>query len=205
MLKKSLYLIAFAVLLTACLPGQPTADIQSQVNTAVAQTMESNNRIALAVEQTVAAQQSLNSPTPEASATFEIISIFTDTPVPTFTPFPTNTSAPIPANVQLPYSCFVTTVRPEYLEVIKAGSNFEIRWIVKNTGTNTWDSGVDIKYASGVKMTNPERVEINKTMAPGDTFKISITGKAPNKSGVQQMTWIVENARCYANVAITVK
>lgn len=206
MLKKFLLLTTFALLLAACLPSAPQpVDVQSQVNTAVAQTMEANSRIAESVALTVAAHQPLNSPTPEASATFEIVPIFTDTPLPTFTPFPTNTSAPAPVNVQVPYSCFVTTVRPDYLEVIKAGSNFEIRWIVKNTGTNTWDSGVDVKFAGGTNFTDRERVEINKTMAPGDTFKISITGKAGKKTGVQQMSWIVENARCFANVAITVK
>lgn len=207
MLKKSLYLMTFAVLLAACLPAQPTVDVQSQVNTAVAQTMEANNRIAQAVEQTVAARQPLDAPALEASATFEIVPIFTDTPLPTFTPFPTNTSAPIPApvDVQQPRSCFVLTIRPEYMEEIKAGSNFEIRWQVKNTGTLAWDSGVDVKYASGVKMTEKERVEISEVMDPGEIYKISITGKAPKNKGVQQMTWIVESINCYANVVIFVK
>ncbi|MBI3169556.1 MAG: hypothetical protein HYZ22_13820 [Chloroflexi bacterium] len=205
MLKKSLYLTAFAVLLAACVPAQPTVDIQAQVNTAVAQTMEANNRISQAVEQTVAAQLPANTVT--ASATFESISIFTDTPVPTLTPFPTNTSAPIPAgaDVQQPRSCFVATIRPEYMEEIKAGASFEIRWQVKNTGTLSWDSGVDVKYASGAKMTEKERVEISEVMDPGETYKISITGKAPKNKGVQQMTWIVEGINCYANVAIVVK
>lgn len=208
MLKKSLYLIMFAVLLTACLPAQPTVDIQSQVNTAVAQTMESNNRIALAVQETLAAQLPANTPTAEVTATFETVDIFTDTPQPTVTPLPTNTSAPVPvqqSNVQQPWSCFVLTLRPGYGEQIKAGASFEIRWQVKNTGTQTWNNGIDVKYASGIQMTKPQRVEIGKIMAPGDIYKISLTGKAPKNQGVQQMTWIVEGANCYANVVITVK
>lgn len=206
MLKKSLYLMTFAALLAACIPAQPTADIQSQVNTAVAQTMEANNRIAQAVEQTVAARD-VSSPTPEVSATFETVQIFTDTPEPTFTPFPTNTSAPIPApaNIQQPRSCFVLTLRPGYMEEIKAGASFEIRWQIKNTGTLAWDSGIDVKYASGVKFTQKERVEIGEVMDPGEIYKISITGKAPKNKGVQQMTWLVESINCYANVVIVVK
>lgn len=207
MLKKSFYLMTFAVLLAACLPAQPTVDIQSEVNTAVAQTMEANNRIAQAVQETVAAQLPANTPTAEVTATFETVNIFTDTPQPTVTPLPTSTSAPLPAqsNAPQPWSCFVLTIKPAYGEEIKAGSNFEIRWQVKNTGTRTWDPGFDVKYAGGIKMTKPERVEISQGLAPGETYKISITGTAPKYKGIQQMTWIVESANCYANVVITVK
>jgi hypothetical protein len=206
MLKKSILLTICAVLLASCLPlQQPTVDVQSQVNTAVAQTMEANNRIAESVEQTVAAQQPVNTPTLEATATFEIVQIPTDTPFPTLTPRIFPTDPPAPAAVQQPYSCFVLTVKPAYGEEIKAGASFEIRWNVKNTGTRAWDSGVDVKYGSGVKMTKPERVEISNALAPGEIFKISLTGQAPKNTGVQQMTWVVEGVGCYANVVITVK
>lgn len=202
-----IFLLVFV--LSACLPGQSQQDIDSIVNTVVAQTMEANDRIEQAVNQTLTAQ------TPFATATLE----FTATPEPTFepliiitdTPFPlTNTAIPFaPQSQSQPtpqaYSCFVETRFPAYGEEIKAGTNFEIRWFVRNTGTRAWDSGVDLKYASGVKMTTVERVEIKTALAPGEVYKISITGKAPKNSGVQQMTWIVEGQLCYANVVITVK
>lgn len=211
MSKKMLILVTLAVMLSACLPSQQpaaTVDVRSEVNTAVAQTMQVNTQIAEAVVLTVDAQRTLNTPTPESTATFEVVQIFTDTPFPSNTPrpFPTNTaSLPIPPAAQQPYSCFVLTIKPDYLEEINAGANFEIRWNIKNTGARTWDVGLDLKYASGTKMTNPERVEIGKALAPGESYKISLTGKAPNKTGVQQMTWIVEGNLCYANVVITVK
>jgi len=213
MQRKFTILLLLAVLLSACLPtGQSQQDVDSIVNTVVAQTMEANARIEEAVNQTLTAQAPLATATLEFTATpeptFEPLIIITDTPFPTST----NTNVPFVPQSQSqqqptaqPYSCYVETRFPAYREEIKAGSNFEIRWFVKNTGTRTWDAGVDLKYASGVKMTTAERVEIKNALAPGEIYKISITGKAPKNSGVQQMTWIVEGKLCYANVVITVK
>ncbi len=158
----------------------------------------------------MSAQQSLFTPTAESSPTpeptFESVVIFTDTPIPLPTAFPTNTFAPAaPAAVQQAYDCFVETRNPDYLEEIKAGGNFEIKWFVRNTGTKAWASGVDVKYASGPKMTTPERVEIKTALNPGENYKITLNAKAPNKAGTYTMTWIVEGQLCYANVTIIVK
>ncbi|MFN3490667.1 MAG: NBR1-Ig-like domain-containing protein [Anaerolineales bacterium] len=204
-------LLALIFILSACIPGQSQQDIDSVVNTVVAQTMEANARIEQAVNQTLTAQAPFATATLEFTATpeptFEPLIIITDTPFPTLT----NTSVPFVPQSQSqqptpqPYSCYVETRLPAYREEIKAGTNFEIRWFVKNTGTRTWDAGVDLKYASGVKMTAAERVEIKSALAPGEVYKISITGKAPKNSGVQQMTWMIEGKLCYANVVIVVK
>jgi outer membrane murein-binding lipoprotein Lpp len=209
MQKKILFLTLAMILLAGCLPAQTPQDISAQVNTAVAETMQSQAEIEQMVQQTMSAQQSLFTPTaessPTAEATFESIDIFTDTPIPPPTAFPTNTFAPPAPAVQQAYDCFVETRSPVYLEEIKAGGNFEIKWFVRNTGTNAWTSGVDVKYASGPQMTTAERVEISTALNPGDVYKISLNAKAPNKSGTHTMTWIVEGQLCYANVTITVK
>ena len=203
MQKKIMFLSLVIILLAGCLPGQTPQDVSSQINTAVAQTMQAN----LEIEQMV--QQPAFTPTAEFTATveptFETIIIQPDTPVPSNTPFPTNTFAPVAPVEQQPYSCFVETRSPEYLEEIQAGGNFEIKWFVRNTGTKAWTAGVDVKYASGPKMTTPERVEIKTALNPGEVYKISLNAKAPNTSGQHTMTWIVEGQLCYANVVITVK
>ncbi|MDP1547422.1 MAG: NBR1-Ig-like domain-containing protein [Anaerolineales bacterium] len=210
MIKKTMILIALVFLVAACLPAQQApADVQSQVNTAVAQTLEANNLMAEAATQTMNAQVSAASPTLAFTLTleptFEPILIITDTPLPptfTSTPFP----PPPPAqSTSKPYSCFVSTLSPSLYEEIKADSNFEIKWSVKNTGTRAWDSGVDVKYAGGVQMTNATRVEIPVGLQPGQSYKISLNAKAPKGTGVRQMTWIVEGQMCYAQVVITVK
>lgn len=209
MQKKILVLTLVIILLAGCLPAQTPQDLSSQVNTAVAGTMQSQAEIEQMVQQTMSAQQSIFTPTAESSPTpeptFESVDIFTDTPIPPPTPFPTNTFAPAAPAVQQAYDCFVETRSPGYLEEIKAGGNFEIKWFVINTGTKAWTSGVDVKYASGPKMTTPERVEIKTELKPGDSYKITLNAKAPNKAGTYTMTWIVEGQLCYANVTITVK
>lgn len=208
MQRNTMILAALAFVLAACFPGQNPVDVQPLVNTAVAQTMEAERRIEEAVAQTVAAQQVLSTPTVEltptatATATFERITIVTDTPPP-FPTFPTNT--PPPPVVKPLYSCFVTTRSPANLEEIRAGAPFEIRWTVINTGTRTWNSGVDVKFESGAKMTNASRVEIPVSLAPNESYKISLSAHAPSKKGVQRMTWVVEGNMCYAQVVITVK
>jgi hypothetical protein len=209
MQKKMIFLTLITLLLAGCLPSAATPqDISAEVNTAVAQTMQSNTQIALMVEQTVRALQPAFTPTsiptntPEP--TFEIITIEPDTPVP---PSNTPTDEPVVQQPQVKqaYDCYVETRSPGYFEEIKAGGNFEIRWFVINTGTKTWDSGVDVKYASGPQMTSEKRVEISKALKPGDSFKITLNGTAPNKKGNHTMSWIVEGQLCYANVNITVK
>jgi len=207
--KKMIVVTILVFLLTACLPGQSQPDIDARVNTAVAETQQAENRIAESVAQTVTAQErsaatSTATSVPEITATFERVKIITDTPFPPLPPlFDTDTPVP-PVTPQL-YSCFVLTITPDRGQEIKAGASFEIRWNVKNTGTRPWDAGVDLKYAGGAKMTNAERVEIPKSLAPGESYKISLTGKAPKTKGIQQMTWIVEGQLCYAVVVITVK
>lgn len=208
MQRKFTILLLLAVLLSACLPvGQSQQDIDAIVNTVVAQTMQANDRIEQAVNQTLTAQAPLPTAIIEFTATPEpVLEIITDTP------FPTATNTPIPFVTQSQpqptaraYSCFVETRQPAYGQQMRPGESFEIRWFVRNTGTRTWDSGLDIKYASGPKMTNAERVEIKTALAPGEIYKISFTGKAPKNPGVYRMTWIVEGQLCYANVDIVVK
>jgi len=224
MRKLTIVLAALVFILSACLPGQSQEDLESRVNTAVAQTMEAQNQIDVAVQQTLDVLNGqggggddssfvIFTDTPLAVATDTPFVIVTDTPftVITDTPRPIITNTPIPNLVDAAppvpkaYGCFVATIKPDYGEEIKAGASFEIRWQVKNTGTKAWDAGVDVKYASGPKFTNTERVEIPKALEPGESYKISLTGHAPAKKGVQRMTWIVEGNLCYANVDIVVK
>ena len=214
-MKKSLLVLAIlVVLLAACAPSQSPEDTQALVNTAVAQTMEAQQQIAGFVAQTINAQIPTFTPTveftPTVTPTFEIVKLITDTPFPTITP---SIQPPViqPTDVALEtavppsYSCDVFTQHPEYLAEIKAGSKFEIKWIIINTGTTTWEAGVDVKYSSGSKMTKVTVVEIPKEMKPNDRYTISLTATAPNQKGHQYMTWTVEGQLCNPSVLIDVK
>ncbi len=209
MRKPLIVLISLAFLAAACLPGQQ--DVQGQVETAVAQTMQAQNEIENFVAQTVQAQAALASPTALDTPTL----VSTSTPIlfPTLTPI-VATVTPIPVSsgggggggvTKAQYSCDIIRQRPFDNSEIVQGGDFDIKWTILNTGTKTWDPGVDIKYFSGPQMSSVTRVEIPYAMEPGDQFDIVLDAVAPEEKGFQVMTWAVDGAYCYPYVAIIVK
>ncbi|MFN8411741.1 MAG: NBR1-Ig-like domain-containing protein [Anaerolineales bacterium] len=213
MRKNLIVLISLAFVMTACLPSQSPADVQAQVETAVAQTMEAQQQIENAVAQTVEAQGALASPTTVADA---LTPTLTATPIffPTLTPVvATVTPISVPSGggsggstVKKPlYACDVIHQRPfDNSEIIHDG-DFDIKWTILNTGTKTWAAGVDVKYFSGPKMTTTTVVQIPKEMKPNDQFDIVLDAKAPSEKGFQVMTWVVDGQYCYPYIAIYVK
>jgi hypothetical protein len=208
MRKTMIVLISLAFLMAACLPGQSPQDVQAQVETAVAQTMQAQEQIENSVAQTVQAQAS---PTLAASLTPAL----TSTPIlfPTLTPI-VATVTPISSGggggggggtTKPQYACDIIHQRPFDNSEVIHGGEFDIKWTILNTGTKTWDPGVDVKYYSGPQMTSVTRVEITKAMKPGDQFDIVLDAVAPEKKGFQVMTWAVDGKYCYPYVAIIVK
>lgn len=104
-----------------------------------------------------------------------------------------------------PYGCGVITITPENLTVFKPEESFVIKWIVKNTGQNTWPAGLDVKYAAGVDMADPNIQSIPSALEPNDTYAITLDATAPKNPGKYYMTWIVEGQGCQAYVAIVVE
>lgn len=213
MRKSMIVLISLAFLATACLPAQNPQEVQGQVETAVAQTMQAQQQIEDSVAQTVAAQNALASPTATFTATF------TSTPIlfPTLTPI-VATVTPIPVSSggggggggggsvsKAAYSCDIIHQRPFDNSEIIHGGDFDIKWTILNNGTKTWDPGVDVKYFSGPQMSDVTRVEIPVKMEPGDQYDIVLDATAPEEKGFQVMTWAVDGQYCYPYVAIIVK
>lgn len=215
MQKLLIVILSLATFLAGCSPNQNPVDTQAQVNTAVAQTMEAQRQVEEKVAQTVAAQ------IPASTSTVEFTLINTPLLIPTFvvviptdtliianTPSAnggsTNSSGSV-ASTQAKYSCGVINRRPFDLTNIHHGNKFDIKWTIVNTGTKTWDAGMDVKYFSGPKMTTVKVVEIPVKMKPNDTYKIVLEAVAPTKKGRQVMTWTVQGQLCYPYVAIIVK
>lgn len=206
--KRSLLsVIAVIFLLAACAPAQPTqtqepVDIADQVATAVALTVAAQNTqtaaaIPAATDTALPTETEVIPPT----SAFEPGIIVTDTPFPIPT-FPTDTPR-VTVTPQL-YSCDAFAQTPGYQVDIKAGSQFDIKWIIVNTGTRTWPAGIDVKYSSGSKMTKVTAVEIPQEMKPNDRYTINLDAVAPNKEGPHYMTWIVQGPLCYPSVIINV-
>lgn len=208
---KMMILLALVFILAACLPGQEPVDVQSQVNTLVAQAIETNQRqIEEAVALTVAAQQQQPS-TPTAAD--EPTPVPTDTPaeLPTLIFTPENTPLPIlPTATRRPvqkaeYACNAISRRPFDNTEFNRKAKFDIKWTIVNTGTKTWPKGIDVKYYSGPQMTNIKRVEIPVALAPNQSYIVNLDAVAPDKKGFFVMTWIVDGPMCYPYTAINVK
>lgn len=203
-------LFTLALFLGACLPAtsgqqnpqiqntQSLLDVQSQVETAVAQTIEAQNQIGTFVAQTIQAQAT---PT------------FTATPItfPTLTPFVISTATNRPSgggggggSSKSALSCDVIHQRPYDNSEFFPGQEFDIKWTILNTGTSSWPAGYDVKYWSGPKMTSAGTVEL-PAMDPDDQFDIVFDAAAPSEPGFQVMTWVVEGQICFPYIAINVK
>ena len=203
-------LFTLTLFLGACLPAtsgqqnpqtqntESPQDVQSQVETAVAQTIEAQNQVSTFVAQTMAAQ---------ATATF------TATPftVPTMTPFVVSTSTNRPGGSgsggvppKPDYSCDVIRLRPTAYTEINRGQKFDIKMTIVNNGTMTWPAGYDFKYTGGAQMTTTTLIEL-PSLAPDDQFQVVLDAVAPSEYGNQTMTWMVQGQLCYGYVVITVK
>jgi hypothetical protein len=208
--KKTIILMTLALLLAACLPAaQPTDDIQSQINTAVAQTMEIDNLVAQNVQQTLTSLVPAASPTPLSTSTpeptFEAVTLITDTPFPLPAP---QTEAPLfigPTATEVKFSCYVTTLKPKGGTEVNRKQDFDIVWIIVNTGARPILAGTDFKFSGGINMANANRVEISTTVNTGESYRVELDGNAPDEKGVKYMAWKLASPVCYGEVYITVK
>lgn len=199
-------LLMLVVFATACLPAAPaqpqqaqstpTLDNKSQINTAVAQTIQAQNEIATAVALTTQAQYTAT-PSP---------TLFS---IPTLTPFVILTPTKKPsggggASSKPAYACDIIRVRPRAYAKFNRGQEFDIKLTVVNQGTRAWNQGYDLKYAGGSKMTTVTRFEL-PAMAPGAKREVIFDANAPMERGTHTMTWTIEGRLCFGYVTIVVK
>lgn len=211
----SAFMLAGIILLAACAPApaptQDPAEIQDQIQEAVALTVSAQNAL------TEQAQASIPDPTNTPLPTQTEAGVEpSPTPVlPTATPFvvvpptltPGSTSGSGGGGVTVITQEFACTSRdrqPLDNTIFKRNKEFDIRWTIVNTGTKAWPAGKDVKYYSGPKMSPTTIVEL-PAMAPGDTYEVILDAFAPAERGFQVMTYVVEGNLCYPYVAINVE
>jgi hypothetical protein len=201
--------MAGIILLAACAPApaptQDPAEIQQQIQDAVALTV--------AAQEAEAAQAVVAEPTNTPLPTQTEVGPPSPTPIiPTATPFTVVPPTLVPSNggsggvavTPLDYDCTSRDQRPYDNTYFKSNKEFDIKWTIVNTGTKSWAAGKDVKYFSGPQMSPTTLVEL-PAMAPGDTFVVNLDAMAPQEKGFHVMTWIVEGALCYPYVAIIVE
>lgn len=209
-IKKILFsAIALVVLLSACLPTQPTQnaiDVANQVATSVALTVAAQNA------QTQAAQ----SPTPVVTNTM----LPTQTEAVLASPTPLEPPTAIPSPTKVPssggggggggttvkqkYACNPFPRKPADGTIFKPNDEFDIKWTIVNTGTSTMRAGLDVKYNLGTKLTSTTFVELPE-LDPGDQYVIVLDAQAPDKEGTYTMAFVVEGGLCYPYTTIVVE
>jgi hypothetical protein len=195
-------ILAVATVLAACAPGISPQEVQSQVMTGVAGTVDAQNRMATAVAATLTAVAPPQTATP--FATNIPLNLPTLTPAgPTVTPFVAQPSGGGGGSSSKPkLLCDAFTVKPKDNTSFKPGDPFDIRWIITNVGTADMRAGLDFDYLSGPHLTNHSGIELPK-LKPGDSYTFNADANAPMEKGDYVMTWKVEGGLCYPYVAIT--
>ncbi len=214
-----------AILIFAgCTPQNVTPTTDPAVETAVFQAMQTQAMEAAQsqITQTTMAQPTAT-PTEVATITLELPTNTalppTNTPLPP-TPFPTlapptatpilATATPSATATRSDLNCQIVSSSPANYLVMSPGLDFDGRWTLKNTGSQTWDqAAVDFTYVSGTKFqTNHDAIDLPASVSNGNTVELIIDMMAPSNAGNYQSTWAFRQGStyfCYVNVNITVK
>lgn len=193
---RALVLLALGTtfLLGACAPGMTPEQIQELVQESVAQTVEAQNQMGTSVAQTVEAMAPPSTATP--LPTLAVINLPTLTPVvPTVTPFVYTSGGGGSKPKAAEYACSFTEVKPRY-NVFKPGDYIDFVWIITNTGTKQWASGLDLDFVSGTHI-SPYVGQEMPALKPDERVTISFEGNAPDEPGFYHMGFKVEGGLCF--------
>lgn len=144
--------------------------------------------------------QSAPSATPVTPATATKTALPTATLAPSSTPLPKATATTAATAILTPwtlvptqaaYSCIVTDYSPKTNVSYPPSSNFDVQWVVKNTGTQRWlASETDFRYVDGEKMQKKgDTVDLKTDVAPNESYTVVIDMVAPATAGTYRITW----------------
>ncbi len=107
-------------------------------------------------------------------------------------------------------SCTVVYQNPEDETEKDRGEDFQTRWTLKNTSSNTWRSdSVDIRVTSGTRLhTGPDVYDLNSSTGANGLVDIIIPMEAPGSRGTFTENWALmqgNNFLCRFYVTIVVK
>lgn len=89
---------------------------------------------------------------------------------------------------------------------IGKGQSFTMHWIVKNTGTVTWDKTYMLRFFAGTQMGSNTVVNFPGECAPGKDIDISVRLTAPSSSGEYVSNWVLStpDGRNFYSVNVTI-
>ncbi len=182
-MKKLLFLLLLAVLITACAPAQPVTPSPTPVDIAAVQT-EAVQTVVAAVTQTAAALPT-ETPLPP-----------TETPVPAPTSTPTPEDTPTATPVICNNAVFLEDITiPDETEV-QAGQRFTKTWKVKNTGACDWTRAYSLRYGFGDRMGGLISY-LDSIVASEGEAEISVALVAPQLPGAYRGYWVLYDNNGY--------
>jgi hypothetical protein len=204
-LRLAVIMMTAGALVAACTPGISPEQVQLQVQTGVAETVQAQNSMATAVALTETA--GAPTVTPTSSPTEIPLDIPTLTPVieiVTVTPFVASSggggggsSGTVPD-----YACSFTEVKP-LINVFKPTDYIDVVWIITNTGKKTWPSALDLDFVNGTRF-SPYTGEQLPALKSGERVTISFEGNAPSEPGYYEMKFKVQGGLCFPFIDIQV-
>jgi hypothetical protein len=197
-----LVLVIAGTLLAACAPGISPEQVQMQVQTGVAETVEVQNNMASAVVLTVTAMAPPVTPTTKPTEIPLAIPTLTPViPIATVTPFVASGGGSSSGKVP-DYACSFSEVKPLF-NVFKPTDYIDVVWIITNTGKKTWPSALDLDFESGTRF-SPYTGEQLPALDSGDRVTISFEGNAPSEPGYYEMKFKVQGGLCFPFIDIQV-
>jgi hypothetical protein len=160
--------------------------------------------------------------TPQPAVLIDARSSSTPIPSPTSFTIETNTPSPSPTQtatevVLLPsftpsalaYFCMFSISKTLNGGNVDANTNFDGSWIIKNGGTETWDSSqVEVRFITGTRLqTRADTLKLPRDVPEGSSLKFSLDMKAPSSPGIYYSTWgLMQGSRviCRWTIAINV-
>ena len=145
------------------------------------------------------------SSTPLPTSTSFVLPTKTITPTPTATATETPTITPTSSA----YGCNVVSSSPSYNASFPPGGDFDGRWTLQNTGTESWGDIVDLIYISGAKFqAYADAVDLPKSVAPGESVDVVVDMLAPRDPGTYKTIWRLRRSDttfCEVTLQIVVK
>jgi hypothetical protein len=162
-------MLALLLIAIACQIGTTPADVKSQVQTAVAQTITAE----------IQSQPTLT-PTPQI--------------MPTLTSFPTSTAITPPTATPKPCNAaqFISETIPDNT-AFDPNKSFTKTWRFKNVGTCTWNTNYKLVFSSGDKMSGSSSINFTESVAPGEQVDLGVDLEAPGSVGTYQGFWKVKD------------
>ncbi len=146
-----------------------------------------------------------STPSPQPTLTFTPTPL---TPSPTATAGVTATATPAgPAGPEL--ACKVLGQSIKNGTKFRPKERFDISFMIRNTGTATWEPGVvELAYAGGTRMFHSQPVPLPHSSPPGDIIALSADMVAPQATADYNMVWALRRGDeyfCKVNVIILVR